>query len=584
MSSPRLPVRSQSFNGNNPFGGSFSKSFTCSIPRTGSGTSRKDKEEIRDRCAELDADRKKRNQQTLDKKLSKDRNVSRTTSNGSSGSLLTARSVGSRAKKRYSTNVDTLHVQIDKLKAKIKFLEDERNSEKTQLMHFHRVVHALQHIPTPKTPPPESALLKSLQNIKPLPPSTISTGDSNKHVVSEESYDLQNGGNSNSTLEDDSTHHSRSTMDNDPSGAALLQALGAMKKQVESLEETHQKLLVTSKEQQEKIASLQQDNELKDAKIKICEQWIRDNQDAKNEKSESQSPLNNGIRPRSRKDQDLDGMHRAQMMRSPGAMTKRSLRPPIRKPPVSQAKLTEALTPKSVVREGVTRMRSFTKISGEDLVTSPPPRSVRRMKVTIGIGPEGGSEATYNGPINEKNQPHGFGTLRFSNGDTYLGDLEHGKMHGKGNLYITRDGEKVVQRGSFDQNVFVGDGVVASSDVDSANVAADPASPGGLSMAEVPLSPDASPGGDRVDMTNFMSTPPFNPKSLSQNMASPSSTSTVSIPGPPPISPKTPVTPDGTPRSSNRRSSGWLERQISPSGKARMNRSIKGLKGHFSFS
>jgi hypothetical protein len=576
-----LPAgRSQSFNN-----GSFSspvsnRSFSFLSPRrsNGSGTSRKDKKEMRDRCAELDEDRQKRNQQVLEKKREVTRGVTRNTSNSSTQSFLTARSAGSKAKKRYSTNVDTLHLQIDKLKAKIKLLEDERNSEKTQLMHFHRVVHALQHIPTPKTPTPESALLASLQNIKP-PGSPV---EKPKVLVSEQSIDMQNGARSSSThsslsfLDDASqqTEEGEDGEDNDPTGTALIAALQAMRRQVESLEEAHQKLLVTTEEQEEKIAALQQENELKDAKIKICEQWIRDNQDAKNEAASEklESPVSSG---RSRA---LDAYQFTQLMRSPGAVVKPPFRAPARsntvRPPISEARLAEPQTPNSVVRQGVQRMRSFSRPDPNDLVASPSPRSVRRMKVIIGPNK---SHASYNGPVNEKNQPHGFGTLRFANGDTYLGDLENGEMHGKGNLYVIRDGEKIVERGVFEHNAFVGEQVVETP--------LGPSMEDTKTLADVPLSP-ITDSPSRGNVSSYAHSPSNNRNNSSSMMSS-------SIPAPPMSSPRTPVAKvplspsidDGMPLSGgSSRRTGWLERQISPTGKARLNRSLRNIKGHFSFS
>jgi len=64
-----------------------------------------------------------------------------------------------------------------------------------------------------------------------------------------------------------------------------------------------------------------------------------------------------------------------------------------------------------------------------------------------------GLEGTYTGPIVDR-KPHGVGTIRFSNGDTYLGEMTRGKMSGTGTLYTKRKG---VFRGQFENNQFVGE-------------------------------------------------------------------------------------------------------------------------------
>ena len=49
--------------------------------------------------------------------------------------------------------------------------------------------------------------------------------------------------------------------------------------------------------------------------------------------------------------------------------------------------------------------------------------------------------------------PHGTGTLRFDNGDTYLGEMKYGDMHGNGTMYSRQKGTK---RGIFKHNKYVG--------------------------------------------------------------------------------------------------------------------------------
>ena len=97
--------------------------------------------------------------------------------------------------------------------------------------------------------------------------------------------------------------------------------------------------------------------------------------------------------------------------------------------------------------------RSTTK--DEDKTTTPtttskPPQELTKKSTSHSVMVNG-QKASYKGPTNNEGFPHGTGTVRFENGDTYLGDLVNGTMHGKGTLYH-RNG---MQRGEFNRNVFV---------------------------------------------------------------------------------------------------------------------------------
>lgn len=72
-----------------------------------------------------------------------------------------------------------------------------------------------------------------------------------------------------------------------------------------------------------------------------------------------------------------------------------------------------------------------------------------------------GLEGTYTGPLVDK-KPHGIGTIRFTNGNTYLGEMTRGKMSGSGTLY-TKNG---VFRGLFENNRYVGESGDEASDND----------------------------------------------------------------------------------------------------------------------
>ena len=74
------------------------------------------------------------------------------------------------------------------------------------------------------------------------------------------------------------------------------------------------------------------------------------------------------------------------------------------------------------------------------------PHKARRMPVEIN-----GMSGNYTGPLNEAGLPHGTGTIRFLNGDTYLGALYNGLMHGRGAMYFGNK-RKPTFRGDFVSN------------------------------------------------------------------------------------------------------------------------------------
>jgi hypothetical protein len=77
------------------------------------------------------------------------------------------------------------------------------------------------------------------------------------------------------------------------------------------------------------------------------------------------------------------------------------------------------------------------------------PTRARRMKVSMN-----GLDGAYTGPLSSSGLPNGTGTIRFKNGDTYLGDLRDGKLHGKGAMYFGAK-DKTTIRGKFENNVLV---------------------------------------------------------------------------------------------------------------------------------
>jgi len=81
---------------------------------------------------------------------------------------------------------------------------------------------------------------------------------------------------------------------------------------------------------------------------------------------------------------------------------------------------------------------------------STPKTAMKKVKIRF---KKAGLEGTYTGPLVDK-RPHGVGTIRFTNGDTYLGEMNRGKMSGTGTLYTKSRG---AFRGQFENNRFVGE-------------------------------------------------------------------------------------------------------------------------------
>lgn len=74
------------------------------------------------------------------------------------------------------------------------------------------------------------------------------------------------------------------------------------------------------------------------------------------------------------------------------------------------------------------------------------PNMIRRLAVNIN-----GLEGSYTGPLGSNGLPNGTGTIRFKNGDTYLGTLKDGQLHGKGAMYYASN-RKTTFRGTFVNN------------------------------------------------------------------------------------------------------------------------------------
>jgi hypothetical protein len=204
---------------------------------------------------------------------------------------------------------------------------------------------------------------------------------------------------------------------------ALDMTLGNMKAHIEVLEDALQTRTAQCKDQKKKIKSLQRDNEMNITKVEMLEALFRElNQDRSDEEirkeQETQATLAIASTPSQRptiiKQRSLPSLDLGEKMRSFRA---------------ARAKQQEKPTP--------TASRQPMQ-----------PSKMSKIKICF---KKAGLEGTYTGPVKD-GMPHGVGSIRFTNGDTYLGEMKSGKMSGKGTLFSKSRG---VMRGQFENNQFL---------------------------------------------------------------------------------------------------------------------------------
>ena len=215
---------------------------------------------------------------------------------------------------------------------------------------------------------------------------------------------------------------------------ALDLALRNLKGNIEFLEDEHQKLSVQCSNQQKTISQLEKENEMKDVKIGMLEELFRALNDHRQNDEVAEaakpSPVEEPQPPRPR--------------------VSRGNRPEMQKCR-SWAGLVDvgkrATTPTRP--EGLKNRRSASSRALNEEKSPRKSSSSSRRKGTIFI--VGDQVGEYAGPMID-GKPHGVGTVRFGNGDTYLGEVKRGKLNGKGSMY-TKSG---TSRGLFKDNVFIG--------------------------------------------------------------------------------------------------------------------------------
>jgi hypothetical protein len=89
----------------------------------------------------------------------------------------------------------------------------------------------------------------------------------------------------------------------------------------------------------------------------------------------------------------------------------------------------------------------------------PPQKLNQEIKVLPWLqNPDTDNKATFTGPVDDCNRPHGRGILQYENGDSYEGPFHHGLRHGSDGILITYRGT-MVYHGEFQNNWKHGHGI-----------------------------------------------------------------------------------------------------------------------------
>ena len=209
---------------------------------------------------------------------------------------------------------------------------------------------------------------------------------------------------------------------------ALDMTLKNMKGHIEFLEDELQRRVVKCSEQEKTIAVLEKENEMRSVKIEMLEQLFRSLND------ERQAPLEKHLIPTGR--QPASTIQSIAKARSWDSLLGKG------RPSASR----------NTTREMRTNQPPFSSrtLTGAGMKRSMSPRSPgeKSEAATVVVGDR---EGAFIGTI-VHGKPNGVGTVRFSNGDMYLGEVKDGRLHGKGTLYSSES----VLRGTFKDNVFLG--------------------------------------------------------------------------------------------------------------------------------
>ena len=254
---------------------------------------------------------------------------------------------------------------------------------------------------------------------------------------------------------------------------ALDLTLGNLKEHIEMLEDGLQASSSLNSDQKKAINTLEKDNELAQAKIEMLEELFRNLNDNDRLLYHSPTPTDKEKKASKKKKKGSDeigalSIGKEESLARQSITERLGIRmasftpsvPEIRVPDISFPKMTLNGERKPEIPQEAAAAAQAAAIliaHGENEDSSSPttPKKKKKTsnmkKVKIRFK-KAGLEGTYTGPLVDK-KPHGVGTIRFTNGNTYLGEMTRGKMSGTGTLY-TKTG---VFRGLFENNQFMGE-------------------------------------------------------------------------------------------------------------------------------
>ena len=212
------------------------------------------------------------------------------------------------------------------------------------------------------------------------------------------------------------------------SETALNMTLGNMKSYIETLEDALQRKTATVKKQKKQIASLEKDNEMCTTKVGMLEELFRElNQERIDEEEEKEEAAANE-RKTNESSQSSNGSSdktRSTTVSRPNCTSTTGSEKSWFVPKLNLPQRMNNLTV-STNKSWSTSTSSPSKVEAPSSIkpalnsgTKKQHEKMSRIKICF---KKAGLEGTYTGPLVD-GRPHGMGTIRFSNGDTYIGEM-----------------------------------------------------------------------------------------------------------------------------------------------------------------
>jgi hypothetical protein len=186
-----------------------------------------------------------------------------------------------------------------------------------------------------------------------------------------------------------------------------------MEKQIEALEQERNDYLHKCQSQATTISKLRDEQKLQETKVEMLEQVVQSMTKSlpKDHHAESSIVSDHSSLPALKRSQST-------------------------KPSMLLSTSTSTSTSTAPLQSNVNRLNAYS--------------NRRKLQVIVN-----GEPAWYLGTVDEADGlPHGTGTIKFSNGDKYFGEVKHGEMHGHGTLYCSVSNQ--MKRGRFGHDVFLG--------------------------------------------------------------------------------------------------------------------------------